>query len=167
MTVQKNKNAFQWDAYRPPFTVGRFSVQGESLSRGISVTSPCGQTDACENITLPQTSFEGGNNQWQKQNFQERGHQSIIVLLCSHCTGMIVRNIDCSECVEAGRIVLSICLMMFWFRILHIFSVHKELGPKLVMIGRMVRFNRSFYLGCNNCELDIVKVSLGGSLARE
>ena len=23
---------------------------------------PCGQTDACENITLPQTSFAGGNN---------------------------------------------------------------------------------------------------------
>ena len=63
---------------------------------------------------------------------------------------MIVRNIDCSECVEAGRIVLSICLMMFWFRILHIFSVHKELGPKLVMIGRMVRFNCSFNKGYKN-----------------
>ena len=24
-------------------------------------TRPCGQTDACENITLPQTSFAGGN----------------------------------------------------------------------------------------------------------
>ena len=24
-------------------------------------TLPCGQTDACENITLPQTSFSGGN----------------------------------------------------------------------------------------------------------
>ena len=161
VTVQKNKNAFQWDAYRPLFTVGGFSVQGESLSRGVSVreaTSPCGQTNACESITLPQTSFEGGNNQWRKQNFQERGHQSIIVLLCSHCTGMIVRNIDCSECVEAGRIVLSICLMMFWFRILHIFSVHKELGPSSSWSAEWYALNRSFYLGCNNYELDIVKV---------
>lgn len=60
---------------------------------------------------------------------------------------MIVRNIDCKECVEAGRIVLSLCLMMFWFRILHIFSVHKELGPKLVMIGRMVSLENDFKCG--------------------
>ena len=33
--------------------------------RGVSLTeTPCGQTDACENITLPQISFVGGNNGW-------------------------------------------------------------------------------------------------------
>ena len=45
------------------------SVQRGSLSRGglgpggISVreTPPCGQTDSCEIITLPQTSFMSGN----------------------------------------------------------------------------------------------------------
>ena len=31
---------------------------------GGSATLPCGQTDACENITLPQTSFAGGNNRF-------------------------------------------------------------------------------------------------------
>jgi len=31
--------------------------------------------------------------------------------------------------------------MMFLFRILHMFAVHKELGPKLVMIGKMVSFS--------------------------
>ncbi len=65
---------------------------------------------------------------------------------------MIVRNVGCTACVEAGRVVLSLCLMMFWFRILHIFSVHKELGPKLVMIGRMVRGSASAsskWLGSN------------------
>ena len=65
---------------------------------------------------------------------------------------MIVRNIDCKECVEAGRIVLSICVMMFWFRILHIFSVHKELGPKLVMIGRMV--SSYIFLKLASCSLN-------------
>jgi len=29
--------------------------------------------------------------------------------------------------------------MMFFFRILHMFAVHPKLGPKLVMIGKMVR----------------------------
>ena len=77
-----NKNAFQWDAYRPLFTVrgvsvlgsiypggGVVSVQAGSLSRVVSVQGGSlsgrplgGQTDACENITWPQTSFAGGNN---------------------------------------------------------------------------------------------------------
>ena len=37
---------------------------GECLCLGVSVREPppsCGQTDACENITLPQISFAGGN----------------------------------------------------------------------------------------------------------
>lgn len=37
-----------------------------------------------------------------------------------------------------SRVILSLALMTFWFRILHIFSVIRILGPKLVMIGRMV-----------------------------
>ena len=35
-------------------------VHGGSLSG--RPPPPCGQTDACENITLPQTSFVGGKN---------------------------------------------------------------------------------------------------------
>ena len=45
---------------------GGLSVQGVSLSRGSlfreTPFSLCAQTDACENITLPQISFAGGNN---------------------------------------------------------------------------------------------------------
>ena len=46
------------------------SVQGGLCQGGVSVQgglfqgdplSPCGQTDTRENITLPQTSFAGGN----------------------------------------------------------------------------------------------------------
>ena len=34
----------------------------ECLPRGMFVTPPkCGRTDTCENITLPKTSFTGGN----------------------------------------------------------------------------------------------------------
>ena len=37
---------------------------GVSDPRGVpgQVLPPCGQTDACKLITLPQTSFAGGNN---------------------------------------------------------------------------------------------------------
>lgn len=45
-----------------------------------------------------------------------------------------------------SRVVLSIALLAFWCRILHIFSVIRILGPKLVMIGRMVSIeNTEFF----------------------
>ena len=39
---------------------------GECLLRGVpgQVLPPCGQTHACKHITLPQTSFAGGNNRF-------------------------------------------------------------------------------------------------------
>lgn len=64
-----------------------------------------------------------------------------VLTILTFIAGIILRVIPisaCPECFNASRIVLSINLMTFCFRFLHIFSVHKELGPKLVMIGRMV-----------------------------
>ena len=55
--------------------------------------------------------------------------------------GIVLQVLNCDDCFDASRIVLAINLMTFFFRILHIFSIHKELGPKLVMIGRMVSMN--------------------------
>ena len=49
-----NKNAFQYDAYRP--LVDRGVCQGGCPgARPLTQrrTAPCGQTDTCENITLP------------------------------------------------------------------------------------------------------------------
>ena len=56
-----------------PYKGEGVSALGKSLSRGVSVHGVsvhgglwgrpnCGQKDACENITLSQTSFAGGNN---------------------------------------------------------------------------------------------------------
>ena len=49
-----NKDAFQYDMYHMWSLCPGGLYQGASPRRG--------QTDACENITLPQTSFEGGKN---------------------------------------------------------------------------------------------------------
>ena len=54
----------------------------------------------------------------------------------------------CGLCFYASRIIFAFNYMMFLFRILHMFAVHKELGPKLVMIGKMVSF-LSVLLGYN------------------
>ncbi|KAL8572120.1 hypothetical protein ACOMHN_052917 [Nucella lapillus] len=58
--------------------------------------------------------------------------------------GMVLRFIPNDTCFDIARVILSINLVSFFFRILHIYSVNKELGPKLVMIRRMTYDLMSF-----------------------
>ncbi|XP_074655760.1 transient receptor potential cation channel subfamily M member 8-like, partial [Tubulanus polymorphus] len=48
-----------------------------------------------------------------------------------------LRYVENTETFTAARIILSFDLMMYFFRVLHIFYARKSLGPKLVMIGKM------------------------------
>lgn len=40
---------------------------------------------------------------------------------------------------ESGRTVLCLDFMVFTLRLIHIFAVNKNLGPKLIIVGKMVR----------------------------
>ncbi|XP_004713814.1 transient receptor potential cation channel subfamily M member 5 [Echinops telfairi] len=40
---------------------------------------------------------------------------------------------------EAGRAVLAIDFMVFALRLIHIFAVHKQLGPKIIIVERMMK----------------------------
>ncbi|XP_076456247.1 transient receptor potential cation channel subfamily M member-like 2 isoform X2 [Babylonia areolata] len=62
-----------------------------------------------------------------------------IITIGLFVVGMVLRFIPNDTSFEWARVVLAINLVSFFFRILHIFSVNKELGPKLVMIRRMIR----------------------------
>ena len=44
---------------------------------------------------------------------------------------------------EAGRTVLAIDFMVFTLRLIHIFAIHKQLGPKIIIVERMVSKNRT------------------------
>lgn len=37
-----------------------------------------------------------------------------------------------------GRTVLAIDFMVFTLRLIHIFAIHKQLGPKIIIVERMV-----------------------------
>ncbi|XP_035700323.1 transient receptor potential cation channel subfamily M member-like 2 [Branchiostoma floridae] len=43
------------------------------------------------------------------------------------------------ETFSAARVLYSLNLMIFFFRLLHIFYINKEMGPKLIMIARMLK----------------------------
>lgn len=40
---------------------------------------------------------------------------------------------------EFGRDVLCVNYMVFTLRLIHIFAIHKQLGPKIIIVGKMVR----------------------------
>lgn len=39
---------------------------------------------------------------------------------------------------QDGRTVLAIDFMVFTLRLIHIFAIHKQLGPKIIIVERMV-----------------------------
>lgn len=38
-----------------------------------------------------------------------------------------------------GRSVMCLDYMVFTLRLIHIFAIHKQLGPKIIIVGKMVR----------------------------
>ncbi|XP_074193013.1 LOW QUALITY PROTEIN: transient receptor potential cation channel subfamily M member 5 [Rhinolophus sinicus] len=40
---------------------------------------------------------------------------------------------------EAGRAVLAVDFMVFTLRLIHIFAIHKQLGPKIIIVERMMK----------------------------
>ncbi|XP_031799459.1 transient receptor potential cation channel subfamily M member 5 [Sarcophilus harrisii] len=44
-----------------------------------------------------------------------------------------------SSAFEAGRTVLAMDFMVFTLRLIHIFAIHKQLGPKIIVVERMMK----------------------------
>jgi hypothetical protein len=66
-----------------------------------------------------------------------------MIALITFMVGITLRVLPIDMCTNqscfvAARVIYGVNLMTFFFRVLHMFSVHKQLGPKLVMIGQMV-----------------------------
>lgn len=46
---------------------------------------------------------------------------------------------------EAGRTILALDFMVFTLRLIHIFAIHKQLGPKIIIVERMVMLRIVLY----------------------
>uniref|UniRef100_A0A672SM57 Ion transport domain-containing protein n=1 Tax=Sinocyclocheilus grahami TaxID=75366 RepID=A0A672SM57_SINGR len=51
---------------------------------------------------------------------------------------LFVVGLSCST-YEAGRTVLALDFMVFTLRLIHIFAIHKQLGPKIIIVERMIK----------------------------
>lgn len=69
---------------------------------------------------------------WNKLN-------AVCILL--FIIGCLLRFLPCHGCFCSARIVLAVALSLWYIRSLDVFSAVKILGPKLVMIGEMVKLD--------------------------
>ena len=64
-----------------------------------------------------------------------------VLTIGTYIPGLVLRFIPtstCGTCFYAACIIFAFNHMLFSFRILNMFAVYSQLGPKLIMIGRMV-----------------------------
>ncbi|XP_036366346.1 transient receptor potential cation channel subfamily M member-like 2 isoform X3 [Octopus sinensis] len=66
-----------------------------------------------------------------------------VITIILFIIGIILRHLHYSD---TARVVLSLNLISFYFRVLHMFSIHQELGPKLVMIKKMMQDLGYFFM---------------------
>ncbi|XP_052774542.1 transient receptor potential cation channel subfamily M member-like 2 isoform X2 [Mya arenaria] len=59
----------------------------------------------------------------------------IVMFFIGVILRLVPRNDDT---LDAARVVLAVTFVGFFLRLLHICSIHKQLGPKMVMIGNMI-----------------------------
>uniref|UniRef100_A0A4W5MK78 Transient receptor potential cation channel, subfamily M, member 5 n=1 Tax=Hucho hucho TaxID=62062 RepID=A0A4W5MK78_9TELE len=55
---------------------------------------------------------------------------------------LFVIGVSCrmvKDTYEAGRTVLALDFMVFTLRLIHIFAIHKQLGPKIIIVERMMK----------------------------
>ncbi|XP_051779562.1 transient receptor potential cation channel subfamily M member 5 [Erpetoichthys calabaricus] len=60
-----------------------------------------------------------------------------MVAILLFLIGVICRMIESTY--EAGRTVLALDFMVFTLRLIHIFAIHKQLGPKIIIVERMMK----------------------------
>ncbi|XP_069496552.1 transient receptor potential cation channel subfamily M member 2-like isoform X2 [Ambystoma mexicanum] len=69
-------------------------------------------------------------------------NQVDVLALSLFAVGIVCRFIPLT--LYAGRIILSLDFAIFCFRLMHIFAVSKVLGPKIIMMWRMIKDIFSF-----------------------
>ncbi|KAH0626691.1 hypothetical protein JD844_001798, partial [Phrynosoma platyrhinos] len=104
-------------------------------------------TLVCEEVR--QGCFVGSHPMLQRVRlyFQDTWNQLDITALLLFMIGLVCRLIP--QSYESGRTILCLDFMVFTVRLIHIFAVNKQLGPKMIIVGRMMKdvFLFLFFLG--------------------
>ncbi|CAI5790020.1 transient receptor potential cation channel subfamily M member 4 [Podarcis lilfordi] len=72
-----------------------------------------------------------------RRYFQDTWNQLDITALLLFMLGLVCRLFPKSY--ESGRTILCLDFMVFTLRLIHIFAVNKQLGPKMIIVGKMMK----------------------------
>uniref|UniRef100_A0A2D4F0S4 Ion transport domain-containing protein n=1 Tax=Micrurus corallinus TaxID=54390 RepID=A0A2D4F0S4_MICCO len=104
-------------------------------------------TLVCEEVR--QGCFVGSRPLLQRvrRYFLDTWNQFDITALLLFMVGLVCRLFPSSY--ESGRTILCLDFMIFTLRLIHIFAVNKQLGPKMIIVGKMMKdvFFFLFFLG--------------------
>uniref|UniRef100_A0A3P8XJQ0 Transient receptor potential cation channel, subfamily M, member 4a n=1 Tax=Esox lucius TaxID=8010 RepID=A0A3P8XJQ0_ESOLU len=75
--------------------------------------------------------------QRMKLYIQDMWNKCDITALSLFALGMCCRHFEWSY--EFGRSVMAVDFMVFTLRLIHIFAIHKQLGPKIIIVEKMVK----------------------------
>ncbi|KAJ8364315.1 hypothetical protein SKAU_G00131460 [Synaphobranchus kaupii] len=104
-------------------------------------------TIVCEEIR--QTFFVGNRPLQQRmwQYIQDVWNKCDLTAILLFIIGLCCRMFQWS--FEIGRAVLCLDYMVFTLRLIHIFAIHKRMGPKIIIVGKMMKdvFFFLFFLG--------------------
>uniref|UniRef100_A0A3B4XAH5 Transient receptor potential cation channel, subfamily M, member 4b, tandem duplicate 1 n=1 Tax=Seriola lalandi dorsalis TaxID=1841481 RepID=A0A3B4XAH5_SERLL len=104
-------------------------------------------TIVCEEI---RETFFLGTMTWRQRfrvYIQDVWNKCDLTAITLFIIGLICRMFDWSY--GFGRDVLCVDYMVFTLRLIHIFAIHKQLGPKIIIVGKMMKdvFFFLFFLG--------------------
>ncbi|KAM6965889.1 LOW QUALITY PROTEIN: transient receptor potential cation channel subfamily M member 4-like [Tautogolabrus adspersus] len=94
-------------------------------------------TLVCEEIR--QTFFVGSNFviQRMKKYIQDVWNKCDLTAISLFMLALCCRMFP--QSYEFGRAVMAIDFMVFTLRLIHIFAIHKQLGPKIIIVGKMMK----------------------------
>ncbi|XP_074553310.1 transient receptor potential cation channel subfamily M member 4a [Halichoeres trimaculatus] len=94
-------------------------------------------TLVCEEIR--QTFFVGSNFviQRMKNYIQDVWNKCDLTAISLFILALCCRMFPWSY--DFGRAVMAIDFMVFTLRLIHIFAIHKQLGPKIIILGKMMK----------------------------
>ncbi|KAF7697684.1 hypothetical protein HF521_004194 [Silurus meridionalis] len=104
-------------------------------------------TLVCEEIRQSFVMGGGTFSQSVALYIQDMWNKCDLTAICLFILGLTCRMFPWSY--EFGRSVLCVDYMVFTLRLIHIFAVNKHLGPKIIIVGKMVKdvFFFLFFLG--------------------
>ncbi|XP_029014780.1 transient receptor potential cation channel subfamily M member 4-like isoform X2 [Betta splendens] len=93
-------------------------------------------TLVCEEIR--QTFFVGNTIVQMFRNYiQDVWNKCDLTAIALFIVGLCGRMFPAS--FEFGRAVMALDFLVFTLRLIHIFAVHKQLGPKIIIVGKMMK----------------------------